>query len=175
MVFRRAMALRPVQSLKHVIDTNGAITGGTPSTTDVITTVDSPVLASVNQCANGSTVSSLFLNISVVPVIAAGGVNNMYLIVYKNPANNLSAPPVDSVGTSDRKRYVVHQEMLMLGNGVDQGSNISRTLFKGVIKLPRTFKRNGYEDRLQVIIGHRAGEVTQQSDFCLQCIYKEFR
>jgi len=46
-------------------------------------------------------------------------------------------------------------------------------LFKGVIMIPKSLQRFGLEDRLQVIIGHRTGEATQKTDFCLQCIYKE--
>lgn len=167
-------SLRPVQSVKHIVDTNGGITGGTPSVTDVIVTRDTPAAATTNECAVGSTVHAIFLNVQVVPIIAAGGVNNIYMIVYKNPGSSIPAPNVDSVGTSDDRRRVLHQEMLMLGNG-NIDTNISRTLFKGVVRLPRSIKRNGILDKLQVVVGHRAAEQTQSSDFCLECIYKEFR
>ncbi len=172
---RRMGYLRPVQSIKHVIDTNGSISAGAPSTNDVIDTVNSPVTGTSNQCSVGSTVNALFLNVQVVPVIASGGVNNIYMIVYKNPGANVTGPAVDTVGISDKKRFVIHQEMLMLSNGITLGDNNPRTLFKGVIKLPPRMKRNGIQDKWQVIIGHRSAEATQVSEFCLQAIYKEFK
>lgn len=175
MPYRRAMALRPVRGIKHIVDTNGTISAAGVSVNDVIVTVDTPSLATSNECASGSTVNALFLRVDVVPVIAAGGVDNIYLTVYKNPGGDLTGPNPSAVGVSDDRRRVIHQEMAMLGNGVDQGSNISRILFKGVVLIPRGLKRNGLQDKLQVSISHRLGEATQTTRFCLQCIYKEFR
>ncbi len=175
---RRNLRLRPVQSLKHVVDTSGAVVLAAQSITDVIDTVDSPVLSSPNQVASGSTVHAIYLRVEVVGTIGAAGVDNIYMIVYKNPGNNV-VPPInlDAVGISDKKRFVLHQEMLMTGQpGGNPGSaNIARTLFKGVVMLPRTFKRFGHDDKLQVILQHRTGESSQNTDFCIECIYKEFR
>ncbi len=172
---RQNLRLRPVNSVKHVVDTNGGVTGGTPSTNDVILGVDSPSSANTNQCLIGSTVHAIYLRVEVIQKVAAGGVDNIYMIVYKNPGGDLTGPNVDAVGASDDKKRVIHQEMLMTGTVLTAASAIPKTLFKGVIALPRAIRRNGVGDKLQVIIGHRNGEATQQSNFCLQCIYKEFR
>ncbi len=171
----RGLGLRPVNSVKHVVDTNGTISAGAASVNDISVSRANPIFSVTNEVAALSTIFSIFLSVQVVPVIAAGGVDNIYMYVQKNPANDLGNPAVDSVGTDDRRRYVIHQEMKMLGNGVDQGSNISRSLFQGVIKFPFKMRRNAIDDRWQVVIGHRAAEATQTSRFCLQCIYKEFR
>ncbi len=172
---RRNLRVRPVQSLKHVVDTNGGITGGTASVNDVVNTVESPVSSVANNVANGSTIHGIYLRVEVIQKVAAGGVDNIYMLVYKNPGNNVANPPVDSVGTADTRRFVVHQEMLMTGTVLTAASAIPKTLFKGFIAFPRSYKRNGYDDKWQVVIGHRSAEATQQSNFCLQCIYKEFR
>ncbi len=174
--FNRGLALRPVRSLKHVIDTNGGITGGTPSTNDVIQAVDDPaaITGTPQQVHIGSTVHGIFLNVQVIQKVAAGGVDNIYMIVFKNPGNNLTAPNVDAVGNSDDRKHVIHQEMIMTGTVLTAAAAIPKTLFKGVIQIPRGMKRFGVQDRIQVVIGHRNGEATQQSNFCLQCIYKEF-
>ena len=175
---RSALRLRPVKSLKHIVDTQGALIAAAQSVTDVINTVTSPDLATANQVAEGSTINAIYLRVEVASVVAAGGVDNIYMIVFKSPGNNITPPGnLDSVGISDKKRFVLHQEMLMTGqNGSNPGAaNIPRTLFKGVVVLPRTFKRFGYDDKLQVILQHRAGEATQRTDFCIECIYKEFR
>ncbi len=171
----RGMALRPVKSLKHVVDTNGGITGGTPSTTDVLNVTENPPTTTANAVETGSHVYSVFLNVQVIQKVAAGGVDNIYMIVFWNPSNNLVAPPVDGVGADDNRRFVLHQEMRMTGTVLTAADAIPLTLFKGVVRIPKVFHRNGIQDKLQVLIGHRSAEVTQQSNFCLQAIYKEFR
>ncbi len=174
MSFRR---LRPVQSLKHIVDTNGGILGGSPSTTDVVNAVDAPVIASPNNVQQGCKVHAIFLNVQVVMDTKGGGINNIYMIVYKNPGGNVTAPAVDAVGVSDKRKFVLHQEMLMLSNEhvtVTQFA-VPRTLFKGVVRIPPRLNRFGYNDKLQVVIGHRNAEATQKSDFCLESVYKEFR
>jgi len=177
MSFRRRRMQSPVRSIKHVVDTNGAITGAAPSITDVINTVDDPARGVSNNVANGSRVNAIFIRVEVVSIIGAGGIDNIYLLVFKNPGNGLVPPQVDQVGTSDNRRWVFHQEMLMTGQpGGNPGSaNIPRTLFKGVVMLPRSYRRNGIDDKVQVVLGHRLGEVTQKTNFCVQAIYKEFR
>lgn len=152
------------------------MSGASPSITDVIVTVTNPdtVGTGTNQCNIGSTVGSIYLRVEVVGSTAAGGINNIYMGVFKNPGALLSPPAMDNVGTSDRRKYMIHQEMLMLAPFVTGGTQFPRTMFKGVIRIPRGYKRNGIEDKLQVILQHRTGEATQQTDFCIECIYKEF-
>ncbi len=172
---RRALRVRPVQSLKHVIDTNGGVSGGGQSVNDVANTVSNPVDTTPNAVQVGSTINAIFLRVEVIQKVAAGGVDNIYMYVYKNPSGNLATPAVDGVGATDKRRFVLHQEMVMTGTVLTAASAIPKTLFKGVVLLPRNLRRMGVDDKLQVVIGHRSGEVTQQSNFCLQCIYKEFR
>ncbi len=175
MVFRsRQLGLRPVNRLKHVVDTNGAIILALPSVTDVISTVDNPSTGSSNQVKPTSIVRSIFLQVEVIGKDSAAGVDNIYMIVFKNPSADLVIPAVDSVGTSDKRKFVIHQEMRMLDfKGTTSG--FPRTLFRGVIKIPQPYQRNGVQDKLQVVLGHRAGETTQLTEFCLQCIYQEYR
>ncbi len=170
----RFQSLRPVHRLKHVVDTNGAISMGVPSITDVITTSPNPVTTVTNHVEDASIVRSIYLRVEVIGKDSAGGVDNVYMIVFKNPANDLSIPAVDGVGVSDKRKFVIHQEMMMLDfKGTTSG--FPRTLFKGVIKIPQPYQRNGIADRLQVVIGHRPAETTQLTEFCLQCIYQEYR
>ncbi len=176
MSYRRRMSnLRPVKSEKHIVDTNGGITGAAPSTTDVIQSIsNADPISFPQQCEVGSRVNAIFLNVQVIQEVAAGGVDNIYLLVYKNPGNDIPAPGVNQVGTTDKKKRVIHQEMVMTGTALTPANAIPKQLFKGVILIPRGLRRNGQNDRLQVVIGHRAGEATQVTNFCLQCIYKEY-
>jgi len=174
----RALRLRPVDSLKHIVETNGSITAAAQSITDVINTNRNPDPGTnPADCNIGSTVGSIYLRVEVVSIIGAGGVDNIYMAVVKNNGGNTTFPVVDQLGISDKRKFVIHQEMMMTGQaGGNPGSaNIPRTLFKGVIRIPRAYKRNGVEDKLQVLLQHRTGEATQKSNFCIECIYKEFR
>ncbi len=97
-----------------------------------------------------------------------GGIPNCYLIVFKNNADNQTIPTASSVGTSDTKRFVIHQEMVMLENKA--GGN-PRTLFNGVIRIPRAFQRQGNDDTMRVSIISPIVNIA----LCIQCIYKEFK
>ncbi len=164
-------SLRPIHRIKHVVDAEGGTTGGTVSVIDLIITVDAPVQANTNQCETGSKVNGFYLRVEVLHSSGVGR-SNMYLMIYKNVGNNItgSRPSPDLVGIEANKRYVIHQEMIMM-NG-DAGNGQPRVLFNGVIKIPKGYIRNGPEDRLQCVLLTK-GAV--DADFCLQCHYKEFR
>ncbi len=164
-------SIRPVHRIKHVVDSEGGTAAGTQSVIDLIETVDAPVLANTNECETGSKVNGIYLRVEVLHSSGAGR-SNMYLAVFKNPGNNLgsgSIPLANAVGASDNKKYVIHQEMIMM-NG-DAGNGQPRVLFNGVIKIPKVYIRNGPSDRLQLFLL----TPTVLSDFCVQCHYKEFR
>ena len=62
------------------------------------------------------------------------------MLVFKNPGGNLTVPANNTVGSNDNKKYVIHQEMVMLEQSI---SGNPRTLFNGVIRIPRGYQRNG--------------------------------
>jgi len=169
------MGLRPVNSLKHVVDTNGLVTLALASVTDVINTVDNPSTVVSNQVNVGCRVNAIYLRVEVKGgAVAASGVENIYMYVFKNPGNNLVQPAADAIGVSDNRKFVIHQEMLMTNVSTAEAS-FPRTLFKGVIMIPRGYRRFGVDDRLKVILQQRAGETNQTTQFCIECIYKEFQ
>ncbi len=166
MPFRSRIGLRPINRIKHVIDKQDATTANTQYVLQLATANDDPVIANTAEVLTGSTINGIFLSVQVNWESGAG-LPNIYLFVAKNPGGNLTLPDANIVGTSDNKRYVIHQEMLMLTNGDDQ----DRTLFKGVIALPRGYRRFGPNDllTLQIFTPGIASNVFIQSH------YKEFR
>ncbi len=163
------MALRPVHRIKHVVDASATLTAATQLATPLIVTVDAPVLANQEEVETGAKVNGIYLKVEVGGNEAtASEIPNVYMIVWKNGGNNLTAPAVNNVGANDNKRYVIHQEMVMLNNVV--GGN-PRILFNGVIVIPRGFRRMGPNDRLILEIMAPAVNIT----LCVQCHYKEFR
>ncbi len=90
------------------------------------------------------------------------------MAIAKNPGGNLAMPNPNAVGVSDNKKYIIHQEMVMLEQSVNGNP---RTLFNGVIAIPRGYRRNGPNDQLQFLIIAPGVNI----NYCFQCHYKEFR
>ncbi len=171
MVFRRRSGnnLRPVNRIKHVVDQQLAGTAGTSNDIILIDTVDAPVLANTAEVETGSTVNGIFLKVEAINVTATqGALPNAYIMVYKNPGSNLTFPNPNVVGADDNKKYVIHQEMVMLQK---QSDSNPRTLFAGVIGIPRHYRRNGPDDTMRL----RVFSPGVNTEWCAQCHYKEFR
>jgi len=166
--FNRGMALRPVHRIKHVVDASGGVTT-TQGVIDLISTVDAPGIASTTQCETGSKVNGIYLHVEC-NLTSGTALSNIYMAVFKQPANIISPPLADAVGASAVKKYVIHQEMVMLGDATE---NMPRVLFNGVIKIPKGYIRNGPSDKLVVLL--KMGTTGMVGGFCLQCHYKEFR
>ncbi len=169
MVFRRFRRdLHPVNSIKHVRDAQGGLVAGTQVLENIVKSVDAPVLANNNEVHVGSHVSNIFLNIQVAATGTAA-LANVYMYIYGNPGNNIATVPNgNAIGVSDFKKMVFHQEMIMTEKNT---TAFPRTLFKGVIKIPRKFRRIGHDDRIAVALFSPG--VT--FDYCLQAIYKEIQ
>ncbi len=131
--------------------------------------MDTPVITSPTQCETGSKVNGIYLHVEV-NLTSGSALSNIYMAVMKQPANAISPPAAESVGISNAKKYIIHQEMVMLGDATE---NMPRVLFNGVIKIPKGYIRNGPADKLIVLLV--MGTTGMQGAFCLQCHYKEFR
>jgi len=170
-VFRRRSfgnRLRPVNRIKHVTDSQFATALGVVRTEIPIIAKDAPLIANSNQVQTGSTINGIFISLEVVNDGVTGVLPNAYMMVVKNPGGNLTFPNPNGVGVDDNKRYVIHQEMLMLQ--AIENSN-PRTLFKGVIVIPRGYRRFGPNDTLEVHVF--SPSIALQG--CIQSHYKEFR
>jgi len=169
MSFRRRSqnSIRPVHRIKHVIDVQGGLVIGASTVVPLILSVDAPVLANVTEVETGSKVNGIYLKVEVNGLTSAA-LANVYMAVFKNPGGNLANPSPNTVGANDNKKYVIHQEMVMLQQ--QDGSN-PRTLFNGVIVIPRGYRRMAINDVLNLVL--LSPGVT--ANFCVQCHYKEFR
>ncbi len=168
--YRRMGSLRPVNRIKHIVDAQGTVAKNVVLPVNLIKSTDTPVLANTNECETGSRVNGVYLKVEIASndVFDAGVVPNCYLSIVKNPGGNITTPFGVGIGANDNKRFVIHQEMIMINNV--QGGN-PRVLFNGVIAIPKGYRRNGPNDLLVLNI------VTPQLDtaVCVQCHYKEFR
>ncbi len=150
-----------------MVDLQQALVAGTTVTNFLIRATDTPVLGNTADVETGSTVRSIFFVVEAVATSSAA-LPNLYLIVFKNPGDNITTPAPNQVGLNDNKRFVIHQEMIMFQE--QTGSN-PRTVFKGVIKIPRGYQRFAPNDKLEV--AYLAPGVSV--NLCHQAHYKEFR
>ncbi len=169
MVFRTRnnASIRPVNRIKHVVDSQFGQVLNVATATDLITTVDAPVIANTTENETGSRVNGIYLKVEAYATTAAA-LANLYMYIIKNPGNEIAGPAANLVGASVVKKYVIHQEMVMLEQSVNGNP---RTVFNGVVVIPKLYRRNGPIDKLQLIT-FAPGVNT---NICIQCHYKEFR
>ncbi len=165
--FRSNQSIRPVNRIKHVFDEQGGVALGTNKNIVIINSVDSPALAATNEVFTGSIVNGIYMRVEVYAT-SSGALSNIYMIVLKNPGGNLAVMAPNAVGVNDNKRYVIHQSMVMVQKVTPSNP---RTLFDGVIVLPKGYRRFGPNDALNV----RLLAPGVNFDYCIQVHYKEFR
>ncbi len=169
MPFRRSFgsAIRPVHRIKHVFDKQVGIVLAIVNSTNLIIAKDAPVLANPGEVETGSKINGIYLKVECYAT-TAGALANVYMTVSKNPGGNLTLPVPNAVGISDNKRFVIHQEMVMMEQSVNGNP---RTLFNGVIVIPRGYRRFAPNDLLQIQLLAPGVNISA----CFQCHYKEFR
>ncbi len=170
-VVARYSRMRPINRIKHVVDIQTAVPVNTQVVNPVAVSVNTSTLASAHEVEIGSTVSSIFLTIeAVASETSTTATPNFYFYIAKNPGNNLTLPNPNNVGVDDNKRFIFHQEMVMI-NALDGGS--PRNVFKGVISVPKGYRRMGPNDRITVTLFSPSTAVAVNA--CWQAHYKEFR
>ncbi len=169
--FRRMnMAVRPIQRIKHVVDSSATLGAGTALNVTLIAAKDAPVIANTAEVITGSKVNGIYLKVEVASNEAqdVGAIPNVYLMCYKNPGSNITTGNPNVVGAADWKNLVIHQEMIMIDNNL--GGN-PRILFNGVIVIPKGMRRFAPNDILAIKVLSPALNIA----LCVQCHYKEFR
>ncbi len=150
-----------------MLDSQGGLGIGSQTLVVLANAVDNPTLGTTNEVHLGCTINAVYLVVEVNATSSAA-LANCYFALVKDPGNNLTFPNANAIGVSDNKKYVIHQEMVMFQQVTNSNP---RTLFKGVISIPRGYRRMGPNDRLTVLLFSPGVSV----NFCLQTHYKEFR
>ncbi len=165
---RRSLAI--VHRIKHVVDASATLAAATQLNQVIVNTKDAPVLSAVSEVETGCKINGVYLRVEVASneTIDTGAIPNVYMMVSKNPGGNLTLPAPNAVGSNDNKRFIIHQEMVMINNSI--GGN-PRTLFNGVVVIPKGYQRFGPNDQLTVSFLSPALDIA----VCLQAHYKEFR
>ncbi len=150
------------------------------STVDIAVQTDSPSTSATNQVHTGSAIKAIFLKVEAVGAVASANIPRVYFYILKNPANEINVTNMapDEVGSNARRKFVIHQEMMMMSQQASSAGGgdftFPRTMFKGVVRLPKRYQRFGVDDRLQLVLANFNGETSGTTRICMQSIYKEF-
>ncbi len=161
---------RPINSIKSIVDSSGALVAATSSVNDIAVTVNQRSDPTVpNQVLTGSTINAIYLSVYVLG--DTGGANGVVnWILFKNPGNLMAGgdlPIPGNTGIAANRRFIFHEE-----KGLFPSLDGTPMIFKGWIKIPRRFRRMGDDDKWQVILRTQAGDT---ADFCVQAIYKSYQ
>ncbi len=165
------MALRPINRIKHVVDSSATIAAAAAGAFPIAIATDTPTLGTTNSVETGCKINGFYIRFEAASneAIDLGAIPNFYFYIWKDPGGNLTAPAANAVGGNDNKNKVIHQEMTMLENK-GQGSN-ARTVFNGVVAVPKGMRRMAPNDEWNIITLCPALATVQ----CLQVHFKEFR
>ncbi len=162
--FRRG--IRPtINTEKHVVDF--VATTSTTNTVGIIAqAVTAPSNTVTTDCHRGGHIKAIWLSIDFCGLAATGVRQNTVLYLFKNPGNNLTAPGAFTVGSSNKKKFVVKMWSQMTMRNQDGNPPYH---WEGWVKIPKIYQRMGTDDEWEVIIGTD----TSTGHFFLNAIYKE--
>ncbi len=172
MPFRRGGAIRPVNSIKHIIDTVGALTAGGRSVNVIVNAVpnvDETTFVPGNVRV-GSKVNGIYLSIFMQGASGAsgGGAALDWFIIKVHEGQSASVPEPGTTGTSKIRNQIIHEEKGLAGS-VD-GSPMA---FKGVVVIPRGMRRFREGDTIQVVL-KAPNQAANDVNFCVKAIYKSY-
>ncbi len=172
MVFRRRMSsARPIQRVKHVVDSEG-----TTSTVASITSLASIVVQRAvgafvpTEVVLGNTVNALFITVFAIGSTGApiDGSVNWYIAKRRAGQDSLTDfPEPGNTGISQVRNQIFHEE-----KGVPGSGDGTPMVFKGVIAIPKGMRRFREGDSLFIKISNT--QAGGDSTFCIKAIYNEF-
>ncbi len=170
MPFRRGNALRPVNSIKHILDADGTLLNdGTSVFVPILDTKAALDAVFVpGDVRIGEKVNGIFLSIFIIGATGApiGASVNWYII--KQHAQQVTFPDPDNTGVSALRNQIFHEEKGLAGSG--DGTAMA---FKGVIAIPRGMRRMREGDKLFIALQVNAA-ATGDANFCVKAIYKSY-
>ncbi len=160
---RNNLRLRPINSVKNIIDSVAiGVTAAAVTTVDLGTVVNA-YTGGIGEIPIGAKVSSVYLFVQAIPEAAVGVVE---FLVGKKPTG-VTLPVPGSSGGDPARKYILHEEKGIPGvfnNGAPP------LTFRGVIRIPRGRQRMAEGDKIQLKI--RGSTVY---DTCVKCIYKFYQ
>ncbi len=160
----RSMALRPINSVKNVVD---GVFLGVAAGVQTLTTL----AATVNDYTGGNTevpigakVSSIYLFVQMIS--GDSGIANSDFYIMKRPSG-VTEPTPGATGGSVSRKFILHEEKGIPGNALDGAAPLT---FRGVIRIPRGRQRFAEGDVIRLVA--RSADVY---NMCVKCIYKFYQ
>ncbi len=164
MAFRRGNDLRPINSVKNIVDGTFLTVGAAVITAVRLSKAVNDYQGAVDEVPIGSKIKSMYFFISV----QQQSVNsNVDFYIWQNPAEQLTAPVPGATGGNSGRRYILHEEKGLPGPS-NNGS--PPHVFRGVIRIPRGRQRQGENDLIELRLRGAAAY-----DACVKCIYKFYQ
>ncbi len=159
----RGLALRPINSVKNIVDSVAiGVAAG------VVTTVNTGIVVNdyagaVTDIPIGAKVSSIYYFVQIQPQAAVGVVDFYFT---KRP-NNVVMPVPGVTGGSVNRKFIFHEEKGV--PGVFNNGSPPLT-FRGVIRIPKGRQRSAEADVHSVIL-----RCSTAYDSCVKAIYKFYQ
>ncbi len=155
-----------INTIKHIVDSEGALTGGAKSVTTIVNSVaQRPDPFVPGNVAFGSKVNAFFLSIFVLGATGSTPVGSINWYIIKLHAGQ-TAPLPGATGSSEVRNQIFHEE-----KGLTASGDGTPMVFKGVIVVPRGMRRVREGDSFQIQL--QSQDPTVDAQFCIKAIYKE--
>ncbi len=167
--FRRS--LQPINSIKHVIDTEGILTmNGASSISDIVVAVPNvdPATFKPGDVRVGAHVNGVFLSVFIIGSSGASLDASINWYIIKTHDQQTSIPFPGNTGVAEIRNQIFHEE-----KGLSGSADGTPMAFKGVIAIPRGMRRMRQGDKISVAIAINAS-ATVDARFCLKAIYKSY-
>ncbi len=164
----RGNALRPVNSIKHVLDSEGSLVAVTNSVTTIanaVPNVDTTTFVP-GDIRVGAKINGFFISVFVIGNTGAPVVGSVNWYIAKTHTGQLGQlPNAGNTGVSLIRNQIFHEEKGLVGSG--DGTAMA---FKGVIAIPRGMRRMREGDQFHIVIRSIDGD----AQFCVKAIYKSY-
>jgi len=159
--------LHPVNSFKNIIDTDGGLVAGLASVTPVAIAVEvQNLVATSNNVPRGGHVRSFYYSLFVFADDTTGSVPPLIDVYWWKNVGGVSTRPTNgSTGSSDLKRFILHEE-----KGLSSSKELGGMpmIVKGVVKVPPSKSKFGLNDTIEMVL--ESANISGQ--FCAKHIYK---
>ncbi len=141
-----------IKSNKNIVSNFTAGAAGATVTIDIAKSVDSAALANVTEVNRGSKIFRIWLEFWVwaSETDVVGITNGIDMYIWKNPGNNLTPPTPGTEGSSNEKKFIFKKWKGLIGARTEGSPAYT---WKGWIKVPRVYQRQGADDQIELVFG----------------------
>ncbi len=164
---RRAFSRPIINSIKNVQDVTSP-TGTTQIDVLIAKAVNTPLSTVKSDVSQGCIIKAVWCSFDVCGLAGTGVLQRTFLIIIKNPGDNLTVPGADTVGSSNEKKFVFRQWQFMTMRNQDGNPPFH---WEGWIRIPKRYQRMGTDDTLRLAFKTS----TAAGHFSAQFIYKWYR